>query len=159
MLSEYEMTVIAKGDLPESDLNNLFAKYEKYMTADGGQILRKDIWGNRKLQFGIKKQYRGHYVNYDFVGASANLTEMERLMRIDDNVLRYLSIAIGKNVDIDTRRAELAKEAAAALARREYEDDRDDRPERGDRPDRGERDFRDRPDRGDRGDRDFRDRE
>lgn len=153
MLSEYELTVIAKGDLPESDLNNLIAKYEQYMTADGGQILRKDVWGNRKLNFAIKKQYRGHYVNYDFVGASANLTEMERLMRIDDNILRYLSIGIGKDVDIDTRRAELAKEAAAALARREYEDDRDDRPERGDRP---ERDFRDRPDRGDR---DFRDRE
>jgi len=138
------MTVIAKADLPESEVNNIFAKYEKYMTADGGQILRKDVWGNRKLNFPIKKQYRGHYANYDFVGVSTNLLEMERLMRIDDNILRYLSIAIGKNVDIETRRAELAQEAAAALARREYEDDRDDRGDRGDRPDRGDRDFRDR---------------
>ena len=144
MLSEYEMTVIAKADLPETEINNVFSKYEKYMTDGGGQILRKDVWGPRKLNFAINKQFRGHFVNYDFVGLSSNLTEMERLMRIDENVLRYLSISIGRNVDIDVRRAELAKEAAAALARREYEDDRDDRPERGDRGDRGDRDFRDR---------------
>lgn len=155
MLSEYEFTVIAKADVPETDIANTLAKYEKYMTADGGQILRRDVWGTRKLNFAINKQYRGHYVNYDFVGLSANLAEMERLMRIDDNVLRYLSIAIGKDVHIETRLAELAKEAAAALARREYEDsddrgggggdrDRGDRGDRGDRPDRGDRDFRDR---------------
>lgn len=145
VLTEYEMTVIAKADIPESEILNTLAKYEKYMTADGGQILRKDVWGTKKLCFPISKQYRGHYVNYDFVGAATNLSEMERLMRIDDNVLRYLSIKLGKNIDVDARRAEIAKEAAAAAAaaaRRDFDDDRGgDMVERGDK---GDRDFRDR---------------
>jgi small subunit ribosomal protein S6 len=139
MLREYELTVIAKGDLPDNELGNVLAKYEKYMTKDGGQILKKDNWGARKLAFPINKQYRGHYTCYDFVGAPANLSEIERLMRIDDNILRYLSVAIGSNVDVEARKVELVKEAAKAKEEAEMRE-REEREERmGGRPERGDR--------------------
>lgn len=117
MLREYEMTFITRADLPESEFQGILAKYEKYMTADGGEILKKDVWGSRKLAFPINKQYRGNYVSYDFAGLSSHLSEMERLMRIDENVLRYLSVLVNKQVDVAKRKVEITKEAAAAKER------------------------------------------
>lgn len=117
MLREYEMTFITRADLPDSEFNGVLSKYEKYMTADGGEILKKDIWGSRKLMFPINKQHRGNYVSYDFAGRPDHLTEMERLMRIDENVLRYLSVLVNKQVDIAKRKVEITKEAAAAKER------------------------------------------
>jgi small subunit ribosomal protein S6 len=98
------------------------------MTRDGGEILKRDDWGSKKLAYPIKKQFRGYYVNYDFVGSPASVAEMERLMRIDDNVLRYLVVRVDEskdgNVDVEARKAELAKqerEAREAEAKRRKE--------------------------------------
>jgi len=119
---EYEMTIITRGDLSEADNLGALSNYENLMTKDGGQILRKEEWGNKRLNYPIKRCYRGYYANYDFVGTTENIAEMERLMRIDDNVLRYLAIRIDtKNrtgaVDVEKRLAQIAKaEADAAEA-------------------------------------------
>ena len=64
MLREYEITFITRSDLPESDFHGVLAKYEKYMTDDGGEILKKDLWGSRKLTFPINNQHRGNYAVY-----------------------------------------------------------------------------------------------
>ncbi len=112
MLREYDFTIITKGDLPESEAIKVLEGYESLMTKDGGQILKKDVWGNKKLVYPIKKSFRGNYVNYDFVGTPENLAEMERLMRIDDNVLRHLVVKLGTGddgIDVEARKAELAK--------------------------------------------------
>ena len=114
MLREYELTIIARADLPEPESAKLLSKYEKLMTADGGEILQKSNWGVKKLAFPMKKSFRGTYVNYDFVGTASNLSEMERLMRIDDDVLRYMSVYLGQNVNVANRKEQLAKIAAAA---------------------------------------------
>lgn len=114
MLREYEMTIISRADMPESDVLKVLGKYEKLMTNDGGEILKKDVWGSKKLAFGMKKHHRGVYTNYDFIGTSANLAEMERLMRIDDDVLRYMSVFLGENVNAAQRKDQIAKAASAA---------------------------------------------
>ena len=121
MLREYDFTVITKGDLSEGDSAKVLQGYEALMTNEGGEILKRDDWGSKRLSFPINKSFRGHYVNYDFVGAPASVAEMERLMRIDDNVLRYLVVRVGDNdgetVDIETRKAELAKQEKEARER------------------------------------------
>lgn len=112
MLREYDFTLIARGDLPEADTAKVFQGYEALMTKDGGEILKRDDWGNRKLAFPINKVYRGSYVNYDFVGTPASVAEMERLIRIDDNVLRHLVVRVDEeegNIDAAARKVELAK--------------------------------------------------
>ena len=119
MLREYDFTLITRGDLSEGDRAKVIGGYEALMTKDGGGIVKRDEWGSKKLAYPIKKCYRGHYVNYDFVGNPDNLAEMERLMRIDDNVLRYMAIRLDvKNktgtIDIDARKRELAKQEAEA---------------------------------------------
>ena len=64
--------------------------------------------------FPIKKNFRGKYVFYDFTGQSKNVKEAERLMGIDDKVLRFLTVRIGENVDVDKRKAAIAKAEALA---------------------------------------------
>lgn len=121
MLREYEFTVIARTDIPEADRAKLFEKYEQMLTADGGEFILRNEWGSRKLTFPINEQFRGHYINYDFVGKPEHLSEVERLMRIDEGILRFMSVRIGENVDVNERRAELAKSEAEERLRMEAE--------------------------------------
>lgn len=115
-LREYEFTCITRGDLSDSDQEKLIGKYEKILTNDGGEVLAKTDWGVKRLSYPIKKQFRGRYYLYDFLGSPENIAEAERLMRIDEGVLRYLAIKIGDLVDPETRKAEIAKEQAAIRA-------------------------------------------
>lgn len=118
MFREYEVTVILNGQLSDDESKRLQGKYEGILLADGGEVIKKNDWGVRKLAFPMKNQYRGLYLNYDITAKSEHIAEAERLMRIDDNVLRYMSVRIGENVDVAARKAELAKfEAQAAMQR------------------------------------------
>lgn len=109
MLREYEITIIAKADLPDNARGDVFSKYENIIKGEDGTILAKDDWGVRKLAHPISKQHKGHYQNYDLVASPDNLKEAERLMRIDENVLRYMAVNIGENVDIEARKVEIEK--------------------------------------------------
>lgn len=119
MLREYEVTIIAHPHMQEDDRKGLIEKYENMILADGGEIIRKSEWGSKKLASPIKKQFRGYYVHYDLTSMPENLKKAEQTMRIDENILRYLSIKVGENVDVDARKAELAKIASAAAAQKE----------------------------------------
>lgn len=120
MLREYDFTIITKGELSEGDNAKLLSGYEGLMTKDGGEILKRDDWGSKKLTYPIKKSFRGYYTNYDFVGSPDNVAEMERLMRIDDGVLRHLIVRTDDQegqIDISARKLDLAKQDKEARER------------------------------------------
>ena len=120
LLREYELTIIINSQLSEENAKKLLDKYESiFLEAEGSEIILKNDWGVKKLAYPIQKQFRGRYVFYDFIGLPANLAEAERLMRIDDQLLRYMSVHIGENVNVDQRKAELAKKEAAAAQKTE----------------------------------------
>jgi small subunit ribosomal protein S6 len=114
LLREYEFTIVAKADLPDADKQKIFAGYEEILKRGGGEFLKRDDWGSKRLAYPIRKNFRGHYMFYDCASLPANIAECERLLRIDDNVLRYLVVKLNDEVDIPARLAELAKAAAAA---------------------------------------------
>lgn len=118
MLREYDFTIITKGELNEGDNAKVIQGYENLMTLEGGEILKKEDWGIKRLAYPIKKSFRGNYINYDFVGAPSSVAEMERLMRIDDSVLRYLVVRLDEetdgSIDISARKEELAKQEREA---------------------------------------------
>jgi small subunit ribosomal protein S6 len=129
VLREYEFTLILKPDLMEDNIKSLQNKYESLFVKDGGQIIKKENWGVRKLAFPVKKAYRGFYAIYDFVGKPEHLAEAERLMRFDESVLRYMSVRLGEDVDVEVRRVEIqkadekareAERAEAARAKQQY---------------------------------------
>lgn len=110
MLREYEFTLISKTDISESAQTKVFEGYEEILKRDGGDIIKRDDWGTKKLSYPIRKNFKGHYVHYDCVTNPDNIAECERLLRIDENVLRYLVIKIGENVDVEARKKEIADE-------------------------------------------------
>ncbi len=115
LLREYEFTLVAKADLPDADKQKVFAGYEEILKRGGGELIKRDDWGPKRLAYPIRKHFRGHYVLYDAASTPENIAECERLLRIDDNVLRFMVVKIDNEVDIPARKIELAKAAAAAL--------------------------------------------
>lgn len=113
MLREYEFTIVAKADLPDSEKQKLFAGYEEILTRNGGSMIKRDDWGAKRLAYPIRKQFRGHYVMFDAASSPVNIAECERLLRIDDNVLRFMVVKLDDEVDVEARKIELAKAAAA----------------------------------------------
>jgi small subunit ribosomal protein S6 len=116
-MREYEAMIIAKPDLPEAELSKMIAKVEGIMTASGGQIIKKDSWGVRKLAYPIGKSTRGLYFVYDIAATQTDVTELDRVMKLDEGVLRSLSLKLADSVDVETRKVELQKLAEAAALR------------------------------------------
>jgi small subunit ribosomal protein S6 len=110
VLREYEFTIITRADLQDADRSKVLERYEDLMYKNTGELIKREDWGVKKLAFPMKKKHRGHYTFYDFAGGTAeNLKEAERLLRIDENVLRYMLIRTHEKVDVSKRREELAK--------------------------------------------------
>ena len=124
MLREYEFTVIARGDLADVEREKVLKKYEDILCRDGGELIRKDDWGVKKLTYSMKRQFRGHYTFYDIASSPVHIAETERLMRIDDNILRYMTIKTRDKANPDLRRQEIA-DAAKAKAEEKEKNSRD----------------------------------
>ena len=121
MRREYELIIIVNAQLSEEETKKVQDKYEGIFLDNSGEVVVKNDWGIKKLTYPINKQFRGRYFFYDFLGDPKRLDEAQRLMRIDENILRYLLVRIGDDTNIDERKAELAKEAAAAAAQKQAE--------------------------------------
>ena len=111
----------------------------------GGTIAKNEYWGVKSLSYRLRKNRKAHFTLMNINAPPAAINEIERLERLNEDVLRYLTIRVEEHED----------GPSAMMRRAERDRDRDDR--RGDRFDRGDRG--DRFDRGDRGDRPPRDRD
>jgi small subunit ribosomal protein S6 len=110
-MREYEIMIIAKPDLPPADITKMISKWEGIIATEGGQIIKKDDWGVRKLAYPIGKHGKGHYFVYDVAATPSPVKELDRILKLDENVLRPLIIKLGDKVDIEKRRVELEKQA------------------------------------------------
>ncbi|AFL49453.1 small subunit ribosomal protein S6 [Sinorhizobium fredii] len=137
----YEHVFLARQDITPQQVDALVEQYKGVIEANGGKLGRVENWGLKSLTYRIKKNRKAHYVLMDIDAPAPAVHEVERQMRINEDVLRYMTIAVEKH-----------EEGPSAMMQKR---DRDDRPRRdGDRPDRGG--FGDRGPRPDRGDRDDR---
>jgi small subunit ribosomal protein S6 len=116
-MREYELMIITKPDIPEAELGKMIAKWEGLITSDGGQIIKKDTWGVKKLAYPIRKSSRGNYVVYDAAATQPNMIELDRLLGLDENVLRCMSIKLADSVDVAARKLQLQKQAEEAAQR------------------------------------------
>jgi small subunit ribosomal protein S6 len=74
-------------------------------------MVEVDEWGNRNLAYEIKKKTRGFYYRFDYCGSGALVDELERFFRIDDRVMKYMTVLIEQHVDIEALKAEMAQAA------------------------------------------------
>lgn len=128
----YECIFIARQDIPVNQVEALATTFADIIVKDGGKVTKTEQWGLRSLAYRIKKNKKGHYVLMNIDAPSAAVAEMERNMRLHEDVLRLLTIKVD----------ELEAGPSAVMRR----DERAEREEggRGDFGDRG-RDRGDRP--------------
>ncbi|ARU59906.1 30S ribosomal protein S6 [Tumebacillus avium] len=88
----YETMLVLKADLEEEARDAAIAKYEGIVAKEGGTVQQSTKYGKRKLAYEINKNREGFYVLLNFEANTTTPAELERLMKIDDNVLRYLTV-------------------------------------------------------------------
>jgi small subunit ribosomal protein S6 len=107
---EYEIMVVTKPDIPETEITKTVERWENIMKTGGGEILKKDLWGAKRLAYPIQKFNRGVYHVYNVATSSDNVKELDRVLGIDEGVLRKVSLQISENCAIEARKADLAKQ-------------------------------------------------
>ncbi len=119
----YEHVFLARQDLSQQQVEALVDQYKGVVEANGGSIGRVENWGLKSLAYRIRKNRKAHYTLMDLTAPADAVQELERQMRLNEDVLRYMTIRVAAHEE----------GPSAMLAKR----DRDDRG-RGDR-DRGGR--------------------
>ncbi len=87
----YETVFIARQDLSEAQVKDLTSGYEKILTDAKGKIHKTENWGLRTLAYRINKNRRGHYVLIESDVEAPAIHEMERQMRLNEDILRYMT--------------------------------------------------------------------
>ncbi len=88
----YEFTYIINPVLEEDEFKNTVDKVTKLIEDNGGEIDEVDEWGLRQFAYNIDKKGSGYYVNMYFTAPAEAIASVERQLRIDDNILRYLTL-------------------------------------------------------------------
>ena len=92
-MREYELVLIVHPDLDEAAFNEIVERISGWITEDGGEIIKTDIWGKRQLAYPIRKLNEGQYVLLQ-VNMNAQFgTTIERNLRYMETILRYMLIA------------------------------------------------------------------
>ena len=122
----YESVFIARQDISSQQVESMADEFAGIITNAGGKIHKREYWGLRSLAYRIKKNRKGHYIMFNLETDGATLKEYERIMGLNEDVLRFLNIRIE---EID----------GAPSIIMQNKGERGDRNDRGDRGDRGSR--------------------
>ena len=123
-MKDYELTVLIHPDL-ESDLEKALDKVRKLVTANGGEVVKEDNWGKKKLAYQIKKQDFAVYVYFEVKLPSDAPLKISNVLNITDEVLRHLLV----KVDVKSRKAIAEQEEREAKRVRPDRDDKDETSE------------------------------
>jgi small subunit ribosomal protein S6 len=113
-MRRYETFVILDPDLSEDLRRPVIERAKDVMAQMGGTLLRVEEWGSRRLAYTIRKKERGYYVRFDFCGSGQLVGEMERFFRIDERVLKHMSVLLDSEPNVERIQEEMAKAEAAA---------------------------------------------
>ena len=96
-MRDYELLYIIKPEVAEDAIDGIVEKFNGILVKEGAEVVNVDKWGKRKLAYDIAQKYReGYYVLVKFNGPAAAVDECDRLMKIDDNILRQLTTKVGE---------------------------------------------------------------
>ena len=116
----YENVFIARQDISAAQVEALADTFTGIVAAQGGQVTKREYWGLRNLAYRMRKNRKGHYLLLNIDAPPAALAELERTMRINEDVIRYMTI-----------RVDTLEEGPSAVM--QSRGSRDDRQRRGDR--------------------------
>jgi small subunit ribosomal protein S6 len=140
-MSLYEHIMIARQDISPQQVETMTENLKNIIESGGGKLTKTEYWGLRNMTYRIKKNRKGHYSLFNIDAPHEAIAEMERQMRLNEDILRFMTVSVDEHEEGES----------AALRFRAGRDDR-----RGGRDDRGGRGRDDRPRRDDRPQRDDR---
>ncbi len=117
----YEHVLIARPEISPQQVETLIEDIKKTITDQGGHVGKTEYWGLRNLTYRIRKNRKGHYALINIDAPAAAVHELERLLKINEDVMRYKTIRV----------EELDEEPSPILARRDREERRRARREGG----------------------------
>ena len=117
----YEHVLIARPEISPQQVETLIEDIKKTITDQGGHVGKTEYWGLRNLTYRIRKNRKGHYALVNIDAPAAAVHELERLLKINEDVMRYKTIRV----------EELDEEPSPILARRDREERRRARREGG----------------------------
>ena len=120
-MRRYETFVIIDPELSQDQREPLISRVEELISQMEGFLVLTDNWGERKLAYNIKKKGRGYYVRFDYCGLAPLVNEIERFFRIDDRALKYMTVLLNGDADLEKIKAEKAAKETAAAEKAELE--------------------------------------
>ena len=91
-MRRYDLIFIVQPELNEEETKGVTERYLQIIAAQKGTIIKTEDWGKRRLAYDINKQSKGNYILVDFYGPGSMIKEIERNLKIDDKILKFLSI-------------------------------------------------------------------
>jgi small subunit ribosomal protein S6 len=92
----YEIVYIARQEISENDVEKITEEFSKLIEKDGGKVLKTEYWGLRSFSYEIKKAKKGHYTLLGVEAPAEAIKELERNMRLHENVVRNLTVRVSK---------------------------------------------------------------
>ncbi len=115
-MRRYETVIIVPADLPDDEIIGLIDRYQAIITNQKGLVMKTEKWGKRKLTYEIRKHNRGFYLLIDFAGQGAVVAELERNLKIDDKILKFMTVKKDDHVLLEDLEKEIAAASPASTA-------------------------------------------
>jgi small subunit ribosomal protein S6 len=128
----YENVFIARQDISGAQVDALADQFTQLVADNGGEVKKRENWGLRNLAYRMNKNRKGHYVLFNIDAPAPAIAELERTMRINEDVLRYLTIKVDA-LEEGPSPVMLNRGSREDRPRRSDRDRYDDRGDRGDR--------------------------
>ncbi len=93
-ITNYETTLIFRPDIGENNKKTFIDKLKGIIAAHDGEVLGFEDWGKRKLAYTIQKENRGYYIHMNYTGNNDLVEELERNLRLNEQVIRFLTVKI-----------------------------------------------------------------
>ena len=129
----YENVFIARQDISGTQVDALADTFTQLIAEQGGEVKKREYWGLRNLAYRMKKNRKGHYVLLNIEAPSAAIAELERTMRINEDVLRYLTLRVDEHEEgpSPVMQSRGSREDRPRRDRDRYGEPREDRPAEG----------------------------
>jgi len=113
-MRRYESVVILHPDMPDEDIRSFTERYSNVIKSNGGEIIKIEDWGFKRLAYLVRKKDRGRYILFDYVGLPALIAELERQLKITEEVMKFISVKLDEDVDLEAFKAAAEEKRAAA---------------------------------------------
>ena len=104
---EYETTFILRPNTPNEGVAEVNTRVRGIIEGMGGKVIKVDNWGKRRLAYEVAKERKGIYLYWQYLAQPGVVEETERNLRMLDSVIRYLTVKVDEDVDVEARPSEI----------------------------------------------------